>query len=91
MSGFKSLGKGMASIGEGVSTFSIWPNTTPEQYQRNAQDYIKRSKAYAKKAGVKENNYLFKNPYLERLEKDSMEGCQKDKEAFQKDYEANFK
>lgn len=85
-----SLIKGIASIGEAFSTFSILPPTTPEQYERNAKNYVKKSKAYTRKVGIKENDYIFKNPYLDRMGKHNLSGFEKDKEAMQKDKEAIF-
>lgn len=85
-----SLIKGVASIGEAFSTFSIWPPTTPEQYQKNARDYVRKSKAYARKVGIKENDYIFKNPYLDNIGKNNLSGAEKDRQAMQKDKEAIF-
>ena len=85
-----SLIKGIASIGEAFSTFSIWPPTTPEDYQRNARDYVRKSKAYARKVGIKENDYIFKNPYLDRIGKHNLSGWEKDKETMRKDKESIF-
>ena len=86
-----SLIKGIASIGEAFSTFSIWPPTTPRQYERNARNYVRKSKAYAKKVGIKENDYIFKNPYLDNIGKNNLSGEEKDRQAMQNDYNANFK
>jgi len=86
-----SLIKGIASIGEAFSTFSIWPPTTPRQYERNARNYVRKSKAYAKKVGIKENDYIFKNPYLDNIGKNNLSGAEKDRQAMQNDYNANFK
>lgn len=89
-SGFKSIGEGLSSIVESFSTFSIWPNTSYEDYIKGSQEYVRKSKAYARKVGIKENDYIFKNPYLERMGKHNLSGLDKDKEAMQKDKEAIF-
>lgn len=51
--------KGFSSIGEGISTFSIWPNSSEKDYLKDIKKYLEKSKKYSEKYGVQNKDFNF--------------------------------